>query len=67
EETCSEYDKEQIQLYCTVCGYETFKEDDCIHLPQRIDFVEVFEFAQFLKNRCDNDHYIYSVTKMYLE
>ncbi|CAG8840662.1 7871_t:CDS:1, partial [Gigaspora margarita] len=45
EEKCSEYNKEPIQLYCIVCGHETFEEDDCIHLPQRIDFIEVFEFA----------------------
>ncbi|CAG8468066.1 6352_t:CDS:2, partial [Dentiscutata heterogama] len=57
EEICSKFDQEPIKLYCSVCKQEVFEEDGCIHLTQRIDFVEVFEFAQFSKYHCDYDHY----------
>ncbi|CAG8701477.1 577_t:CDS:1, partial [Racocetra persica] len=53
EEICSKFDQELIKLYCSICKQEVFEKDGCIHLLQRIDFVEVFEFVQFSKDHCD--------------
>ncbi|CAG8813780.1 13196_t:CDS:2, partial [Racocetra persica] len=36
---------------------ENWEYNPCCHIKQKIDFVEVFEFAKFSKGYCDKDHY----------
>lgn len=66
EDKCSEYNYKPVQLYCRVCKrYDDFDENDnyssCDHLRRPIDIVEVYEFAQYLKEFCKDSQYHYEV------
>ncbi|CAG8788918.1 44609_t:CDS:1 [Gigaspora margarita] len=62
EDKCKEYGYDPIQEYCKTCKRDDFDENGdynpCCHFKEKIDFVKVFEFAKFSKERCNEyDHY----------
>ncbi|RIB07315.1 hypothetical protein C2G38_2046105 [Gigaspora rosea] len=63
ENKCKEYGYDPVQEYCKICKRDDFDENGdynpCCHFKEKIDFVNVFEFAKFSKEYCEKyeNHY----------